>query len=176
MMDDATKAIYDEVLDLLTADERRPGKVLRRALIELRERLLVQKRRKLRTGAKPKRSEPTPEQPPTESPQTERPQSAQPFTEKPPAGQPLTDGISRACRRRVCRFPLAQQYRVPADIARAVFERDNNQWQFVGDSGYKCCSTRDLHLHHVIAWARGGTTTRDNLKFITVSTPYLHDA
>ena len=52
---------------------------------------------------------------------------------------------------------------IPAPVRRAVFERDNGCCTFVGDTGHRCGTRFGLHLHHVIAWALGGSDTVDNL-------------
>ncbi len=148
MMDDATKALYDDILDLLAFEQRTPGEVLKLAFVELRERLMVKKRRKLRSAAKPKRRV-------TESPQTEESLTAKPSTELPPPAQPFPGQPQAEHRPTDIRAlihselvgPRGATRYVPADIARLVFERDNNQCQFVGENGRRCSYCRCHNLY-----------------------------
>jgi hypothetical protein len=52
---------------------------------------------------------------------------------------------------------------VPADVRRAVFERDEARCTFIDDSGRRCPETHRLELHHLLAFARGGDSTEENL-------------
>jgi hypothetical protein len=52
---------------------------------------------------------------------------------------------------------------VPADVRRAVFERDEARCTFTDDSGRRCPETHRLELHHLLAFARGGDSTEENL-------------
>ena len=53
---------------------------------------------------------------------------------------------------------------VPAEIRRAVFQRDGGKCTFVSDHGQRCASCERLELDHVIPVARGGRTTLENLR------------
>ncbi len=57
---------------------------------------------------------------------------------------------------------------IPADIKRAVVERDGLRCTFEGPSG-RCGETRRLELHHVEAFARGGAHSVDNLRVVCSS-------
>ena len=52
---------------------------------------------------------------------------------------------------------------VPVDVRRPVWERDGERCGFVGLDGRRCGSTYQLELHHLHAFAKGGSTTADNL-------------
>jgi 5-methylcytosine-specific restriction endonuclease McrA len=53
---------------------------------------------------------------------------------------------------------------VPAEIVRAVWERDGSQCAFVAASGHRCESRDRLELDHVVPVARGGRSTVENLR------------
>jgi len=52
---------------------------------------------------------------------------------------------------------------IPSALRREVYARDGGQCSFVSQSGTRCCTRRDLEFHHIVPFARGGATTRDNL-------------
>jgi hypothetical protein len=52
---------------------------------------------------------------------------------------------------------------VPAHVRRAVFERDQARCTFFDSSGQRCRETHHLEIHHVLAFARGGESTEQNL-------------
>ncbi len=52
---------------------------------------------------------------------------------------------------------------IPADVRRAVFERDHARCTFTDDSGRRCRETHRLELHHLLAFAHGGESTEQNL-------------
>ena len=52
---------------------------------------------------------------------------------------------------------------VPGAVRREVWRRDNGQCAFVGKSG-RCPERSFLELHHVVPFAKGGTTRADNLQ------------
>lgn len=52
---------------------------------------------------------------------------------------------------------------IPAAVKREVARRDGGQCAFVGTQG-RCAETGFLEFHHVVPFARGGTTTADNLQ------------
>lgn len=45
---------------------------------------------------------------------------------------------------------------VPAEVRRAVFERDGGRCTYVDDRGQRCRETRRIELHHVEPFAHGG--------------------
>ena len=53
---------------------------------------------------------------------------------------------------------------VPAEIKRAVHERDGGRCTFVGDNARRCEARDSLEYDHVQPVARGGRTTADNLR------------
>jgi 5-methylcytosine-specific restriction endonuclease McrA len=59
---------------------------------------------------------------------------------------------------------LSTRKRVPADVRRAVYARDNYACVLCGDA-------RVIHLHHVVHRSLGGTNTADNLVCLC---PYCH--
>ena len=52
---------------------------------------------------------------------------------------------------------------VPAQVRRAVWERDGGKCAFVGEDGRRCNETRFVELAHLEPWARGGAHTVDNV-------------
>jgi hypothetical protein len=52
---------------------------------------------------------------------------------------------------------------VPADVQRAVWERDGGQCAFVARNGRRCTEQSDLHYHHCDPYALGGPATVDNI-------------
>jgi hypothetical protein len=53
---------------------------------------------------------------------------------------------------------------IPAWIQRAVWERDGGRCAFIGRNGRRCSETSCLQYHHVIARAKGGPTTVENIQ------------
>ncbi len=53
---------------------------------------------------------------------------------------------------------------IPAAVRRAVWERDDGRCAWPLDGGGCCGSTHRLQLDHIVPWARGGTTTVENLR------------
>jgi hypothetical protein len=64
---------------------------------------------------------------------------------------------------------------IPAEVRRAVWDRDGGACAFVAASGKRCGSTRRLELHHLVPHARGGASTIDNLS-LRCSTHNLYHA
>jgi hypothetical protein len=64
----------------------------------------------------------------------------------------------RACRA----APVASRY-IPADVRRAVWERDGGQCAFIGRHGQRCPERGFLELHHLAPFAAGGAATVDNI-------------
>jgi 5-methylcytosine-specific restriction endonuclease McrA len=69
-----------------------------------------------------------------------------------------------ACTRTRPRKSKANGRYVPAEIRRAVCQRDEGRCTFVGDHGHRCETRERLELDHVIPVARGGRTTTENLR------------
>jgi len=55
---------------------------------------------------------------------------------------------------------------VPRAVVREVFARDGAQCTFASADGRRCAEREMLELHHVKAFAHGGTSTPDNLKVV----------
>jgi 5-methylcytosine-specific restriction endonuclease McrA len=53
---------------------------------------------------------------------------------------------------------------IPADVRRAVHERDGEQCTFVSATGHRCAETRLLEYDHVRPVARGGQATVENTR------------
>jgi 5-methylcytosine-specific restriction endonuclease McrA len=47
-----------------------------------------------------------------------------------------------------------------------VYERDGGRCTFVGKNGRRCRSGHNLHVDHIIPWARGGTHGLNNLRLM----------
>jgi 5-methylcytosine-specific restriction endonuclease McrA len=66
-------------------------------------------------------------------------------------------------RPRPCRAPTPGSDYIPANIKRAVWERDGGRCTFVGKNDRRCDATSFLQEHHIVARAKGGETTVANL-------------
>lgn len=53
---------------------------------------------------------------------------------------------------------------IPAEVKRAVVERDGGRCTFVGDHGHRCESREALEFDHAVPVARGGRSTLDNVR------------
>jgi hypothetical protein len=53
---------------------------------------------------------------------------------------------------------------VPAQVRRAVWERDQGRCTFVGSNGHRCGSVRFLEFDHVDPFARGGKATVEGMR------------
>jgi hypothetical protein len=53
---------------------------------------------------------------------------------------------------------------IPAQIRRAVWERDGGRCTFVGAGGHRCQSRHSLEFDHAEPFARGGATTAEGLR------------
>jgi hypothetical protein len=69
----------------------------------------------------------------------------------------------RTERPRPCRPARDGSPYIPADIKRAVWERDGHRCTYVGKNGRRCDATSFLQEHHIVARALGGLTTVANL-------------
>ena len=52
---------------------------------------------------------------------------------------------------------------IPAQVRRAVWQRDGGMCAFVGEDGHRCNETRFVEFAHLEPWARGGAHTTDNV-------------
>ncbi len=55
---------------------------------------------------------------------------------------------------------------VPAELKRAVYERDEGRCTHRGPNGERCTETRFLHIDHIEPVARGGKSTLENLRLL----------
>ncbi|MBI1796960.1 MAG: HNH endonuclease [Candidatus Eisenbacteria bacterium] len=53
---------------------------------------------------------------------------------------------------------------IPAEVKRAVWERDGGQCTFVSATGHRCEARRSLEFDHIHAFARGGRATVGNIR------------
>jgi hypothetical protein len=66
--------------------------------------------------------------------------------------------------RKRCRPTASGSRHIPANVKRAVYERDGGQCTFVSESGHRCESRSDLEFDHVREFARGGKATVDDIQ------------
>ena len=74
------------------------------------------------------------------------------------SGQDTSDASGRGRARRT-----STRY-IPAEVRRAVWERDGGRCTFVGAGGHRCESRRFLEFDHAEPFARGGTATVEGLR------------
>jgi hypothetical protein len=60
--------------------------------------------------------------------------------------------------------PRRRSRAIPAEVRRAVFERDGGACVFVDGAGRRCGTTSGVELHHVLPFALGGAHTAENLR------------
>jgi 5-methylcytosine-specific restriction endonuclease McrA len=53
---------------------------------------------------------------------------------------------------------------VPAQVRRAVYERDGARCAHIDTEGRRCTEQRQLEIDHIVPWALGGPSTVDNLR------------
>jgi hypothetical protein len=78
-------------------------------------------------------------------------------------------------RPRACRPAKPGSDYIPADIKRAVWDRDGGRCAFIGKTGRRCNETSCVQEHHVIPRALGGPTTVENLQ-LRCAAHNRHDA
>jgi 5-methylcytosine-specific restriction endonuclease McrA len=71
--------------------------------------------------------------------------------------------FARTDRPRRCQ-PSENARQIPADVKRAVWERDGGQCTFVGENGHRCEARTRLEFDHVEAVAQGGRSTVQGLR------------
>jgi hypothetical protein len=59
--------------------------------------------------------------------------------------------------------PKSSRY-VPAQVRRAVYERDGGRCAHVDTEGRRCTERGQLDIDHIVPWALGGPSTVDNLR------------
>jgi hypothetical protein len=74
--------------------------------------------------------------------------------------QPADDSNVRPRRDR----PSKNARHIPAEVRRAVHERDGGRCTFTSAKGCRCAETRFLQFDHIIPLARGGKSTVENLR------------
>jgi hypothetical protein len=68
-------------------------------------------------------------------------------------------------RPRSCRMPPRTDTRhIPAEVKRAVWDRDEGCCAFVGRGGRRCRSRAWLEYHHLIPYEEGGQATVENIR------------
>ncbi|HKQ56251.1 MAG TPA: DUF222 domain-containing protein [Candidatus Eisenbacteria bacterium] len=55
---------------------------------------------------------------------------------------------------------------IPADVQRAVWERDGGQCTFVSDTGHRCEARKFIQFDHIEPAARGGDATVSNIRLL----------
>lgn len=55
---------------------------------------------------------------------------------------------------------------IPNDVKREVFERDGGQCTFVSPDGHRCTERGRLQYHHEVPFAKGGTSTPENIRLL----------
>src|ERR1700712_3202528 len=81
--------------------------------------------------------------------------------------QPSAETIVGASTTSASKRQHAQRSRyIPRALRRAVYVRDAGQCTFVSSNGRRCAERGTLELHHVVAFARGGATTLENLRLV----------
>jgi hypothetical protein len=61
--------------------------------------------------------------------------------------------------------PSTDPRHIPAEVKRAVRERDGDRCTFVGSEGHRC-ESRAVQFDHILAVARGGKSTTDNIRLL----------
>ena len=67
--------------------------------------------------------------------------------------------FSATRRPRPSRRPSANPRHIPAQVKRAVWERDGGQCTFVSETGHRCAARTRLEFDHIVEVARGGEAT-----------------
>jgi hypothetical protein len=55
---------------------------------------------------------------------------------------------------------------IPAEVRRAVWERDGGQCAFVSDTGHRCTERRDVQFDHIDPYARDGASSVSNIRLL----------
>lgn len=63
-------------------------------------------------------------------------------------------------------FPLRRRRRIRSEVRRLLIERDGLGCSYCGPDGARCGETAFLQIHHLAAWAKGGSDELDNLKLV----------
>jgi 5-methylcytosine-specific restriction endonuclease McrA len=60
----------------------------------------------------------------------------------------------------------ADSRHIPAEVKRAVWERDGGQCTYTSDTGRRCPERRDLEFDHLEAYGQGGSATVANIRLL----------
>ncbi|HKQ57509.1 MAG TPA: HNH endonuclease signature motif containing protein [Candidatus Eisenbacteria bacterium] len=55
---------------------------------------------------------------------------------------------------------------IPAEVRRAVWERDGGQCTFTSDTGHRCTERRDVQFDHIDPYARDGSSSASNIRLL----------
>ncbi|HKQ58214.1 MAG TPA: HNH endonuclease, partial [Candidatus Eisenbacteria bacterium] len=55
---------------------------------------------------------------------------------------------------------------IPAEVKRAVWERDGGQCTFTSDTGHRCTERRDVQFDHIEPYARDGASSVSNIRLL----------
>jgi 5-methylcytosine-specific restriction endonuclease McrA len=80
----------------------------------------------------------------------------------------VCDRRRRGSGRAPATAPTQGRY-VPAATRDLVWRRDGGRCTFTGAGGRRCESTYQLQVHHIVPFARGGTTSPENLALLCAS-------
>ena len=72
-------------------------------------------------------------------------------TERPPAGRRRSSSDGR---------------HIPAEVRRAVWERDGGQCTFTSDTGHRCEERKDVQFDHIEPYAKGGEATVGGIRLL----------
>jgi hypothetical protein len=86
-------------------------------------------------------------------------------TARPRPGRPIRPGTDKRMRgpEEEKRGPSVPSRHVPAEVKRAVWQRDGGQCAFVSHAGTRCTERTFLEFHHVQPYAREGPATVTNI-------------
>ena len=71
--------------------------------------------------------------------------------------------FSQTDRPRAGRTSALDSRAIPADVRRAVWERDGGRCAFVGRTGHRCEERAFLEYRHLTPWVVGGVATVENV-------------
>ncbi|HKQ56815.1 MAG TPA: HNH endonuclease [Candidatus Eisenbacteria bacterium] len=78
--------------------------------------------------------------------------------------------LKRKCaatdRPRPGRQRSADSRNVPAEVRRAVWERDGGQCTFTSDTGHRCTERKDVQFDHIDPYARDGASSVSNIRLL----------
>jgi len=173
-------AVLEEAIDLLIAqvEKRRFGVGTKRRPTQAKsthpETSHAESAQPLPTQAGLAPAQQTPPAPPTQaglapakspqaqSPQAESPQAQSPQAQSPQAQSPHPQPTHAGSNRRS--GTRQRSRRVPADVRRRVYARDQGRCTYTDARGRRCSAERFLEIDHVVPFGLGGAHTLDNLR------------